>query len=55
MRDDHRLTRGQVIAVPMALLWIPDVGWGLVVGIGLALLLAVERTALAVLDLRRQP
>ncbi|WP_218923965.1 hypothetical protein, partial [Streptomyces sp. wa1063] len=40
--------------VEMALLWLPDLGWGLVAAIGLALLLAVERTALAVLDLRRQ-
>ncbi|MFD8958702.1 serine hydrolase domain-containing protein, partial [Streptomyces anulatus] len=40
--------------VEMALLWLPDLGWGLVAAIGLALLLAVERTALAALDLRRQ-
>ncbi|MGW6057894.1 serine hydrolase domain-containing protein [Streptomyces sp. NPDC055189] len=39
--------------LPMALLWLPDVGWGLVVAIALALLLAVERTVLGVLDLRR--
>lgn len=40
--------------VEMALLWLPDLGWSLVAAIGLALLLAVERTALAALDLRRQ-
>ncbi|GGY31970.1 hypothetical protein ASD97_08890 [Streptomyces sp. Root63] len=40
--------------VEMALLWLPGLGWGLVAAIGLALLLAVERTALAALDLRRQ-
>ncbi|WP_190086077.1 serine hydrolase domain-containing protein [Streptomyces longisporoflavus] len=39
--------------LPMALLWLPDVGWGLVAAIALALLLAVERTVLGVLDLRR--
>ncbi|NEE21372.1 hypothetical protein G3M58_84800, partial [Streptomyces sp. SID7499] len=40
--------------VETALLWLPDLGWGLVTAIGLALLLAAERTALAALDLRRQ-
>ncbi|AXE80402.1 hypothetical protein C5746_29455 [Streptomyces atratus] len=40
--------------VAMVLLWIPDVGWGVVAAVVLALLLAVERTALAALDLRRQ-
>lgn len=38
----------------MALLWIPDVGWGLVAAFVLALLLAAERTVLAALDLRWQ-
>lgn len=37
----------------MALLWLPDVGWGLVAAVALALLLALERAALGVLDLRR--
>ncbi|MFJ8251089.1 serine hydrolase domain-containing protein [Streptomyces sp. NPDC094466] len=40
--------------VDMALLWLPDLGWGVVAAIGLALLLAVERTVLGALDLRRQ-
>lgn len=40
--------------LPMALLWMPDVGWCLAVAIALALLLAVERAALAVVDLRRR-
>ncbi|MFE2290938.1 serine hydrolase domain-containing protein [Streptomyces sp. NPDC059452] len=40
--------------VEAALLWAPDVGWGVVAAAGLALLLAVERTVLAALDLRRQ-
>ncbi|MEV2253534.1 serine hydrolase domain-containing protein [Streptomyces sp. NPDC050147] len=39
--------------LPLALLWLPDVGWGLVTAIALALLLAVERAALGALDLRR--
>ncbi|MEU6004046.1 serine hydrolase domain-containing protein [Streptomyces sp. NPDC047197] len=39
--------------LPMALLWLPDVGWGLIAAIALALLLAVERTVLAAVDLWR--
>ncbi|AZM56267.1 hypothetical protein DMA15_29785 [Streptomyces sp. WAC 01529] len=38
--------------VSMVLLWLPDVGWGLVATFVLALLLALERTVLAVVDLR---
>ncbi|MGW5869137.1 serine hydrolase domain-containing protein [Streptomyces sp. NPDC055239] len=38
----------------MALLWMPDVGWGLIAAIVLALLLAVERTVLGVWDVRRR-
>ncbi|MWA15209.1 serine hydrolase domain-containing protein [Streptomyces sp. BA2] len=38
---------------PMALLWLPDVGWGLVTAVTLALALAVERAVLGVLDMRR--
>ncbi|MEU5951667.1 serine hydrolase domain-containing protein [Streptomyces sp. NPDC047525] len=40
--------------LPMTLLWMPDVGWGLAAAIALALLLAVERTVLAAVDLRRR-
>ncbi|MGW7095757.1 serine hydrolase, partial [Streptomyces sp. NPDC054874] len=40
--------------VEMALLWLPDLGWGVVAAIGLALMLALERTVLAALDLRRR-
>ncbi|MEV6751262.1 serine hydrolase domain-containing protein [Streptomyces sp. NPDC051214] len=40
--------------LPMALLWLPDVGWGAVTAIALALLLAVERAVLGALDLRRR-
>ncbi|MGW2014973.1 serine hydrolase domain-containing protein [Streptomyces sp. NPDC001927] len=39
--------------IESALLWLPDAGWGAVGGVALALLLAAERTALAVWDLGR--
>ncbi|MFF0739646.1 serine hydrolase domain-containing protein [Streptomyces sp. NPDC004111] len=39
--------------VPMTLLWLPDTGWSLLTGIGLALLLAVERALLGTARLRR--
>ncbi|MFD3947295.1 serine hydrolase domain-containing protein [Streptomyces sp. NPDC058579] len=39
--------------IESALLWLPDAGWGAVGVVALALLLAAERTALAVWDLGR--
>ncbi|WKX71728.1 serine hydrolase [Streptomyces sp. XD-27] len=41
-------------SISMALLWLPDVGWGVVAAVVLASVLAVERAVLAVVDLRRQ-
>ncbi|MDG4859696.1 serine hydrolase [Streptomyces sp. T-3] len=40
-------------SIESALLWLPDVGWSAVGVVAVALILAVERTALAVVDLRR--
>ncbi|MGW5733465.1 MULTISPECIES: serine hydrolase domain-containing protein [Streptomyces] len=40
--------------LPMAFLWLPDVGWGAAAAIALALLLTAERILLAGLALRRR-
>ncbi|WP_165914389.1 hypothetical protein [Streptomyces sp. AcE210] len=36
------------------LLWLPDAGWGAVGVVAIALVLAVERTLLAIVDLSRR-
>ncbi len=41
-------------SIESALLWMPDAGWGAVTAVVVALVLAAERTVLAVLDLRRR-
>ncbi|MFE4693919.1 serine hydrolase domain-containing protein [Streptomyces sp. NPDC056749] len=42
-------------SIESALLWLPDAGWGAVGVVAAALALAVQRTVLAVVDLRRSP